>query len=646
MIDTSQQKRKMFIFYALPAILIAQSVALIFTVIFALWFDPSRTEVWVWGIIVGQVGVLIITPLTLGRNFKNFIKPIWIMMDYINMIADSDLTGRLEDHQFGTLDVMKNPLVRMGVSIRQLIYGVGTMASVIDRSSEALGNEVGMTQGVAREVAVAVSEVARASGEQATAVGTIARDTAQIGQIAARITDASRNMAEVLVEAQKMAGSGAGKIEAQQSDLHANRELIDEINGVVAGLAHKSQEIGAIMGAISDIAGQTNLLALNASIEAARTGERGRGFQVVAQQVRKLADESSQAAVETGNLIEGIRHSIDQVSRQTMNARDIVRDQEEIMQANYQVIERVTCNMSVIKRETDTLNLTITDINRSLTKVGATIDSMSAITEQTAAGTDQIADIANKQVGMMGEVFNVAQRLAGISQELRAHSDRFTLPDDMTQTAAVSEVKSYDLLQLGRMYRIKSCLFAVPLAAITVGPTLTWATGATHTPGGWAMGAFCAGMSGLIPTLIATSINVNQIILPTGLLSRHADAVATGDMTAELKPEDKLGRLEIIRDGFNQMVGELRTAALGITKSCLEMNDKAAEAVSGATQTADCANMMATTLGDIAGGATAQATEITEVSEELRNIVGSLQNIVSGVTELKSNSEEARQLIE
>ncbi|MGE5422686.1 MAG: methyl-accepting chemotaxis protein [Ignavibacteriales bacterium] len=646
MLDTTKQKKAMLRTYAVSALSIACVVELICGAIFCLWYDPTRIDLWIKVEGVFLLGGIIITPLTLRRNYKNFLKPIWVMMDFINAMAHGDLTGTLNDYNFGTLDVMKDPLVRMRLAVRQLIYQVASMAGMIGTSSVNLSTEVENTRAVAREVAVAVSEVAQSSGEQAVAVEAISHETGKIGQIAANIAEASKNMVIRLIEAQEMVSGGAENIEEQQNHLQANRELIERMNVVVMDLAQKSQEIGAIMDAISEIANQTNLLALNASIEAARTGERGRGFQVVAQQVRKLADESSQAAIETGRLIEGIRDSINQVARQTTAAEGIVRDQQGIMNDNYKVIENVTHNMTIIKTETDNLNDSITTINKSLSHVGSTVENMSAITEQTAAGADQIADGANQQVEMMSDVLKVAKRLADISQELRDHSDRFTLPEDMDKNAVIPAVVSYDLKAMGRMYRLKSLAFSVPFAAIAFGPFVVLAAGATHDPGAWVMGPICAAMAAFFPTWIATNNNFKNIILPTGVISQHAEAVASGNLNAELQPHENLGKLIIMRDGFNGMVGALKSSTTGILGSCVELNGEASEAVRGATQTAESAQLVATTLGDIANGATTQAIEISEVSEELNHIVDSLQNIMSGAVCLKTNAEEARMFIE
>ncbi|MGE5422687.1 MAG: methyl-accepting chemotaxis protein [Ignavibacteriales bacterium] len=645
MIDINQQKKKMFKNYAFTALGIALFFDLIAGTVFCLWYDPSRVDLWVKILGVSVIGGLTITPLTLRRNVKNFIKPVWAMMDYVNSIAEGDLTVNM-DQKFGILDGMKDAMVRMGLAVRRIIYQIVRMANFIDTSSRNLSGEVNHTRGVAREVALAVSEVAKASNEQALAVEAISHESIRIGQIAGRIAEATSNMAERLVEAQKMAQQGTRKIEGQQGQLQAHRDLIEKMNFIVSGLSQKSQEIGAIMDVISGIAGQTNLLALNASIEAARTGERGRGFQVVAQQVRKLADESSKAAVETGQLIKAITQSINQVYLQTTAAKEIVGDQQGIMNDNYRVIEHVNENMSIIKTETDNLIHTIGGINNSLNTVGTTIESMSAITQETAAGAEQIAISANKQVTMMEDMAKISGRLADISAQLQINSGRFTLPADLEQKAEVSEAISYDLNEIGRIYKKKSIVFSVPLSVIVFTPVLVLVAEAGHNPGAWVVGALCAGLAGLFPTVLATTMNVNKIILPTGVLSQHAGFIAAGDITAELLPHENLGRLEIVREGFNNMVRGLRSSTSDILKSCVELHEQAAQAVEGATETAESAKLVAATLGDIANGSTTQAIEITEVSEQLRHIASSLQVIINGAKQLENNSLEARFLIE
>jgi methyl-accepting chemotaxis protein len=241
-------------------------------------------------------------------------------------------------------------------------------------TSEEAGKAVG-------EIAHAVSDVAQGAERQVRMIAEAKLATDTAGQTASE----TRTVAEDGVQAAAEAGAAMERV----------REASQAVSGAIGGLAAKSEEIGGIVQTITDIAGQTNLLALNAAIEAARAGEQGRGFAVVADEVRKLAEESQQAAGTIGTLIGDIQ--------------DATAHTVGVVEAG---AARTTDGATTVQRAKDAFHA-----------IGGSVDDMSARVEGIAAAMVQIAERAATVERDMLEITGVAEEASASTQQVSAAAE-------------------------------------------------------------------------------------------------------------------------------------------------------------------------------------------------------------------------------
>lgn len=183
-------------------------------------------------------------------------------------------------------------------------------------------------------------------------------------------------------------------------------------------LGERSQTIGKIAELITSISSQINLLALNAAIEAARAGEHGRGFAVVATEVRKLAEQSADAAKQIDELIKGIQgdsqqsvYAMDRVIREVQSGKELVNDAGKTFQMILHAIQHVAYKIQEVSAITE-------EISASSEEIAASVDETARISEESSRNTQNIAASSEEQLASMDNISLSADSLSKMAQEL------------------------------------------------------------------------------------------------------------------------------------------------------------------------------------------------------------------------------------
>ena len=348
---------------------------------------------------IGQIMVvlLVISLITIVSGFliawyitSSVVRPLIRAVDVSNSIANGDLTVKIESDSTDETGQLLNSMNNMITNLKKLIAGIKETSSNMASASEQLSaSSEEMSKGVVSQ------------SDRSTQIASAAHEMSQT------VVEIARNASSIAVSASgtaNVAKEGEHIVDKSVSEVKDIAATVSESSKVMVSLGERSRQIGDIIRVISEIADQTNLLALNAAIEAARAGEQGKGFAVVADEVRKLAERTAKATSEIGSMIGAIQEEVQKSVTSMDEVSKMVGTGVEFSTQTGEALHKIVSSVSELQMMVQQIASATEEMSATSEQISGDIMAVANVSKETSTGSEQIA-------GASSEVARLASRL-------------------------------------------------------------------------------------------------------------------------------------------------------------------------------------------------------------------------------------------
>ena len=377
-------------------------------------------------IVASVVFIIVIISSILISN--SIARPIQRITKATQVMANGDLT--LEPVEVKTKDelhTLATAFNQMVVNLRQLLQSVVHSSERLAASSEELMASAEETARSTEQVTHSIQEVASGSKAQESHIEENKRALEEMTIGVTRVAEATTTVSEISEEAMKVSQSGRESITQVITQMKQINQSTNETADVISALDQRSAEIASIVNVITDISDQTNLLALNAAIEAARAGEHGKGFAVVADEVRTLAEQSKRSADDiTGLILEIQKDTSKAVTSMKKGADDVALGLNVVTEAG-EGFENI--NHSVVSMATQIMEITAVSeqMSASAEQLLASMEQILLLSQNAAANSENVAAASEEQLAVMQEVNSSVNELSQLAETLRNDVSTFKI---------------------------------------------------------------------------------------------------------------------------------------------------------------------------------------------------------------------------
>jgi methyl-accepting chemotaxis protein len=326
----------------------------------------------------------------------------------------------------------KDEIGQLAQSFNQMMTQITALVDKTNRSaSEVLGTAGELTE-ASKKTAVAAKEIAVATEEIANGATSLAVESER----GSELTDNMGQRMQDVIEANTQMGGSASEVEKASQQGTEYMSVLIEKTGLteemtrsmvekVDKLKDSTRSIRKILDVLNNLTKQTNILSLNATIEAARAGVAGKGFMVVADEIRKLADQSRQSIDVVAQITDTIQREIDDTVSVLSEAYPIFQEQIDSVKEANQIFLTVRSQMGVLVNHLESVTGSISQLDQTQSVLSEAMSNVSAVAEESSATSQEVASLSNEQLGISDSLVNLSDKLESVSTELKESLTRF-----------------------------------------------------------------------------------------------------------------------------------------------------------------------------------------------------------------------------
>ncbi|GGP07389.1 methyl-accepting chemotaxis protein [Oceanobacillus neutriphilus] len=349
---------------------------------------------------------------------RSVIRPIKEIREKAEIISTGDLTQSVEVKTNDEIGQLGTAFNKMGESLRELVRDVELNAQQVAASAEELNANADQMTSSSEQVSLAIQEVSSSAEHQLSGTEDGVHSLEEVSTGVGRVVESSTQVTELVEKMNTQAEVGGQAVSNTLNQMTSIQSSVENTNENISSLLERSKQVSTILNAITDISEQTNLLALNAAIEAARAGEHGKGFAVVADEVRKLAEQSKLSATQIRDIIVGIQtdveNAVDKMGQVTSNVNSG-------LDVSYDAIDKfgeIMRSSESIKPQMEEVTSISEQMAAAVGQLTETVSDLASIARNNAASSQEVAASSEEQLASMEEISASAKSLSSMAEDL------------------------------------------------------------------------------------------------------------------------------------------------------------------------------------------------------------------------------------